>query len=295
MVSVAHIKAQRAIVEAATGRRLRRRRVPRAQEPRSQRQQYTAELLTIARQAAGIIKAVLLPELPRIVAEADKRRTDARFDAADMIERVIGDVRFQYGRVFTGEHAKAIANKTANAVNRFNREDVNRQVKAVLGVELGSEPAIAARIPAFVRDNVKLIKSIPEKLLSDVDDIVSRGFRRGDRYEAMAEEITSRFDVTESRAKLIARDQIGSLNGELTKVRQESLGATTYVWRTARDERVRGNPGGKYPDADPSHWDREGQVFSWADPPEDGHPGSAINCRCSSELNTEDLLDDLGL
>lgn len=296
MVSIAHIKAQRAIVEAATGRRLRRRRVPRAREPRAQRQRYTADLLTLVRQASGIITGVLLPELPRIIAEAARRRTiDARFDDADMIERVIGDVRFQYGRIFTNESADVIAKRTAKAVNQFNREDVQRQVKAVLGIDLGAEPAVAARMPAFVRENVKLIKSLPEKLLSDVDDIVSRGFRRGDRYEAMADEIVSRFGATESRAKLIARDQVGSLNGELTRVRQESVGATTYVWRTARDERVRGNPDGKYPDADPSHWDREGQVFSWDDPPEDGQPGQAINCRCSAELRTEDLLESLGL
>jgi uncharacterized protein with gpF-like domain len=25
------------------------------------------------------------------------------------------------------------------------------------------------------------------------------------------------------------------------------------------------------------------QVFRWDDPPEDGHPGQAINCRCRAE------------
>ena len=47
---------------------------------------------------------------------------------------------------------------------------------------------------------------------------------------------------------------------------------THYTWRTAGDDRVRG-----------THAARNGQVFSWADPPEHGHPGTEPNCRCWPE------------
>ncbi|CCQ74449.1 phage head morphogenesis protein [Magnetospira sp. QH-2] len=46
----------------------------------------------------------------------------------------------------------------------------------------------------------------------------------------------------------------------------------TYIWRTVGDNKVRS-----------SHADREGQTFSWDDPPEGGHPGEAPNCRCWAE------------
>lgn len=45
-----------------------------------------------------------------------------------------------------------------------------------------------------------------------------------------------------------------------------------YVWRTARDERVR-----------PAHAANEGRVFAWRDPPPTGHPGEAHQCRCWAE------------
>ena len=51
----------------------------------------------------------------------------------------------------------------------------------------------------------------------------------------------------------------------------------TYIWRTAGDDKVR-----------PSHAEREGQVFSWDNPPDGGHPGEAPNCRCTAE----DVKDD---
>lgn len=45
-----------------------------------------------------------------------------------------------------------------------------------------------------------------------------------------------------------------------------------YTWRTAGDDRVRG-----------SHAALNGRVFSWANPPEHGHPGHEANCRCWPE------------
>ena len=46
----------------------------------------------------------------------------------------------------------------------------------------------------------------------------------------------------------------------------------SYIWRTQGDGKVR-----------PSHAERDGQTFSWDDPPEGGHPGEAQNCRCTAE------------
>lgn len=47
---------------------------------------------------------------------------------------------------------------------------------------------------------------------------------------------------------------------------------THYIWRTRRDNKVR-----------PAHADREGQIFSWDEPPTGGHPGEDHNCRCTAE------------
>ncbi|WP_149789218.1 minor capsid protein [Lutimaribacter pacificus] len=47
---------------------------------------------------------------------------------------------------------------------------------------------------------------------------------------------------------------------------------THYIWRTRDDGKVRS-----------SHAAREGQVFSWDDPPVGGHPGEDYNCRCTAD------------
>ena len=91
----------------------------------------------------------------------------------------------------------------------------------------------------------------------------------GGNLKDLAQKIRQIGGVTENRAKLIARDQTAKLNSSLTQAQHESLGVTHYRWSTSKDERVR-----------ESHAENEGQVFSWDDPPETGHPGFEINCRC---------------
>lgn len=45
-----------------------------------------------------------------------------------------------------------------------------------------------------------------------------------------------------------------------------------YVWRTRKDDKVR-----------PVHADREGQIFTWGNTPDGGHPGEDFGCRCWAE------------
>ncbi len=89
------------------------------------------------------------------------------------------------------------------------------------------------------------------------------------RVEDLADLLQGRTGVAESRAMLIARDQTTKLNGALNEIRQTEAGVTSYTWSTSLDERVRDE-----------HSEREGEVFDWDSPPEDGHPGEPIQCRC---------------
>jgi uncharacterized protein with gpF-like domain len=97
---------------------------------------------------------------------------------------------------------------------------------------------------------------------------------------------------------LIARDQVGKLQYAITRKQFESIGMDGYYWVTARDERVRGNPMGRFPKAVPSHWIMEGTVCKFSDPTVYSdlgrewlkrtalmpmvHPGQAILCRCTA-------------
>lgn len=203
--------------------------------------------------------------------------------AAAAVNRTVDRISEQFWRQLGSSELAALADEFARRTAQFQGAAFRRQVRAALGVDLlVGEPDLRAAFEAFVAENVALIKSLPDAYFADVEKAVSRAVASGQRAEDVADELQERYGVSESRAALIARDQVGKLTGRVNEDRQQALGIDRYVWRTSNDERVR-----------PEHAEREGQVFSWSDPPEDGHPGEPIQCRCHAEPVLDELISDV--
>lgn len=156
-------------------------------------------------------------------------------------------------------------------------------VNAAIGVNLAgvvSQVEIAPSIDLATQKNVALIKGLSEEVAKRVETQIIDLLTQGKSNAAIAEALDQSFAFGKRRAALIARDQAAKFNGNLNRIRQTQAGITEYLWWTVQDERVRGDPGGKYPNAKPSHFARHGKKFRWDDPPSDGSPGEPINCRC---------------
>jgi SPP1 gp7 family putative phage head morphogenesis protein len=252
---------------------------------------YRAELLDVASRAQEYIWSAIVPFL--------RARFDADEDAKDQLRRLFQKVRFAIPEKTAG--SEAIATRMARDVEKANRVAMNAQFSRVVGIDIFGEnvQGVAPRLRKAVRNNVELIESIPQELLTDVEGVVMPAVESGLRVAEIEKQIKERFSVSNSRAQLIARDQVGKLNGELNQARQEAVGVESYTWWTTGDERVRGRPGGVNPKG--MHWELHGRVFRWDDPPitnSDGdhnHPGSDFQCRCQARPNVDQLLDALGI
>jgi len=195
-------------------------------------------------------------------------------------------------------------------IEGFNAKQMGEFIKMAIGEAFHpEEPWIAQNVRAWAQNNYTLIKTLTDKTIARVNEQVTTAVREGRPWIEVRDMIERTQEVSTNHAKLIARDQIGKLNGELTKARNKEAGISLYIWRTSRDERVRGyaGPGAKYPDAIPSHWAMEGKLCRWDDATlmsEDGgktwvqrpylapvvHPGEAIQCRCVSTPYLGDLI-----
>lgn len=145
-----------------------------------------------------------------------------------------------------------------------------------------------------VEQNLDLIKSLSEKQLNRVKNVVLSDLRAGSfDAHSIREMLIHEFGVTTRHAEFIARDQSHKMTSTLDALRVQNLGCTKYIWRTAKDRRVRGDPTGKYPNARPSHYAREGKTFTYAKPPEGGNPGEDYNCRCYAESILPDDIAEL--
>lgn len=281
---VREIRARRALMKSL-GVLPRRRAMPRQVQPDTVRRAYFAALLEVTGRARELVQELLLPVLPQLVAQAAAARTDAvRADetVGSSINAILDQIADRWFAEFPNERLAELARSFGDRTSEFQWAQLRRQFRAALGVDLyRSEPWLAPKVAAFTEENVALIKSVASDYFGDLEKRLVRGMREGERWEDLAATVEERYGVSESRAKLIARDQTGKLYGDLNRTRQKQLGVAKYRWRTMRDNRVRSE-----------HEDREGEEYDWNDPPEDGHPGEPVNCRCYGDPILDDLLGD---
>lgn len=109
-------------------------------------------------------------------------------------------------------------------------------------------------LKSWVVTNTRLITSIEGSLLDDVATIIESGFRAGSSIDYMQDQIKLRFDVSDKKARLIARDQTAKLHSNYIRQEHLNLGISEYIWLTSNDERVR-----------VSHELLHGKVCKWED------------------------------
>lgn len=144
------------------------------------------------------------------------------------------------------------------------------------------EPFLEDALKLFESENLRLIKSLPAQYVEQLRGKFVEAVKRGTRWEDVAKEIREILpEKLHNRANLIARDQIGKLNAQLTLERQKNIGVTHYIWRGMLDERER-----------PAHREREGKVFEIGHVHDDGLIGEAVLCRCYAEMVLPEF-DDL--
>ena len=172
-------------------------------------------------------------------------------------------------------------------INDKNDKNFRKRIKSSLSIDLGNileSEKITSSFSLAIEQNFSLIKTLTDKQLNRVKTNVINDIRSGNfKASKLRATLVKDFKMSERHAVLIARDQSHKLTSSLNQIRYEELGVTSYIWRTSRDQRVRGDPVGLYPNAKYSHYKREGEIFYFNSPPPDGNPGTPINCRCYAE------------
>jgi hypothetical protein len=200
-------------------RRLRRPRLQR--NPLNIERQYQRRLRQIADEAIAKVGAQILPSLDRWASQAGVR-TDQLGDWVDDLQAEFTIIRRDFED--SGDGFRRIAENVSRETSTFNRVEVGRQISGVVGSTVLPLSDDTDVLRGFVQQNVAAIKSIPEQYLSQVERIVSDGFRSGRRADAIGAEIAKLGQSTRARANFIARDQVSTLNAQLTQRRQRSLG-----------------------------------------------------------------------
>jgi SPP1 gp7 family putative phage head morphogenesis protein len=283
--------------------------------PSAQERQYRRYITGLMEQYSETATLQVRNNLSRWL---DDRRIDAfrADDFATEFQQLLNELERTQTDMFTPEgkgveqyNSNSIRNTlmaTAVAVSVFNDKQWNKFTRRILGDPLlVAEPWLGEVIQAWANANYRLIKSLTDEYIKKLNTIVADGVLEGRTYDAIMKDLRKmNVSLTKKRARLLSRDQVGKLNGALSKRRQQEAGLDLYRWLTARDERVRSthkalhnkicrwDDSSVYADnlaeATGDNWSRRSTIRAY-----EGIPGQDIQCRCTAVPMFDDIFEQV--
>ncbi len=240
------------------------------QYPNSAERDYYRVLRAVVRELRKYTNELLPSIKPSLKQDADS-------------EDIINEVTARFNNSRVREAALNEVQRIISSVDNIARQNMNKAFKNCLGVDVFmSNTALLDKITSeWYASQSQLINSIVSTYTDKLGTIISNAVQRGSLYKDVYADVKHLYDITDNRAKFIARNEIGNLNAITTKIRQQEAGIKFYEWSTSRDERVR-----------ESHWEKEGKLYYWKrntpgevngrriNPAPALHPGMDYNCRC---------------
>lgn len=188
---------------------------------------YNVELQRIVNAIRKDINEYLIPAI-----KSEQRNYIADATWFDKLSSVLRRIRERWESPQFRALSDAIARRFVNAVDDRTQKSLGLDV-------YGNNDDLNTIIEASIYDNTRLIRSIPEQYLSQVESIVVINTRAGNRSSAIISQLVDQFGVTERRAKFIARDQTSKVNSAVAQKRIMASGFEYFQWKTSRDNRVR--------------------------------------------------------
>jgi SPP1 gp7 family putative phage head morphogenesis protein len=163
----------------------------------------------------------------------------------DQLEVIFNRLNAKFTGTAIASFSKTTSQQMVNKVGQSNKAKFDRSIARATGVDLGSvitSEGLEDFVALSVNKNASLIKSLPEEYLKQVETIVNNGVASGARYSTIQKEITAKTGANSklvNRIKTIARNEVQTINSQITLRRSESLGIKKGIYRTSNDERVR--------------------------------------------------------
>jgi SPP1 gp7 family putative phage head morphogenesis protein len=254
---------------------------------------YYREIRPVTDRIRKLYKQIVEPELKNLL--EFEYVEDPNVSQDDSITEKIGRLfrKFRinyYGQEYpidgdpnTGKFRRKLENvvsDSSKALAAFHKSRFDQNANFVINVDpLKREPWLSGYLSDWTVQNVNLIVDLPEFAIDSMEALVTNSVMRGDSQTFLKDQIVNLLGTTESRARLIARDQTNKMYGTLTELRSKFNGWEFYEWDTTEDRRVR-----------PDHERLNGKIFKFSEPPvtvrtgkragERNNPGQDIQCRC---------------
>lgn len=242
---------------------------------------------------SGKFSAKSSMELKSLGAKFSKKRGTFRLDeerlppdvkqavqaSGNLFDKVIEKIKKKISKILPAEIADSFKGQKLFSDTLYKTDKDIKESLASIKVTPQLSDKAREKIAAEYNHNMqRYIKNWTEKEIIQLRSLVEKESLRGKRYENLVNIIQKRYDVSQNKAKFLARQETGLMMAKFRESRYIDAGSPGYYWAT-----VVGSP--KHP-VRAMHKDLNGKYFTWDDPPvtnpqnDRNHPGEDYNCRC---------------
>ena len=201
-----------------------------------------------------------------VVAQKATRQLASTFSRAEKLEPVFKEALLDLTE--SVQRFSVSMSNVADDVSKLSNMVFTKENPVDLLVRpLIREPWLEAELKDFAVENSRLITKMGQETTDRIASAALDTLKKSEGRGALAKKIQE-IDATigENKAKLVARNELGKLQSNLTEIRAERAGVEEYEWQTAGDNKVR-----------PKHEKLDGTTRKFG---EGIAPGEEINCRC---------------
>lgn len=153
---------------------------------------------------------------------------------------------------------------------------------------------------SWAEDNYTLITSNAKNYVSKINSLTEQAIVNGYSHAKLKDEIKKATKgLSDKHCKLLARDQMGKLNGQITEAQMQEIGLDLYVWSTSLDDRVRDSHAVmegllcRWDDASVCSYDNGKTWVSRPSGAVELHPGQDFQCRCVGLTYYPELISNM--
>ncbi|MBM5675599.1 minor capsid protein [Listeria seeligeri] len=246
-----------------------KRMVPKTRYPHNLERAYSKQLINLIE---GLAEAVLYEFDANIAKEIEllKERSDSfKTDGiADAIQKVINKAKALSLGIFNPAEKYSIASKHVRAINSTSKSQIGNQMRSQSIDPTQSEPWLKDFMETSIAENTSYITSVADDYIAKTEQIILRSAKSGQSSLETRNELVKQVGMSKEKAKFIARDQTGTVFGQMNEERHKRAGIPGFTWSDSGDNRVR-----------KLHQHYNGQTYPYDDP-NAPIPGTDYRCRC---------------
>lgn len=242
-------------------------KVPVTPESLAFRRAYLAEMRRVLHAIAAATRAEIIPSY------RTELTTDARESNFEALRRVVKGLMSA-----TNETVKRLVElESIKHTERFAagaRQAFKIDLQGIIATE-----DLEAYVEAAALRNAGLVTGMTDDLVKRIQTVTTNSLISGETVGSLQKKLKREFELSDARARLIARDQTSKLNADLNRIRQQQAGVNEYDWLTSREERVRED-----------HRRVNGKRYKYGEQTDvnsGAEPGQDIQCRCIAQAVIE--------